>query len=407
MSGSSELRRHRDGVLDRMRGIAARVGPKAGMSVNNPIFGPRTLTIDVRLVDPTQAKDAFSMAQPLSLDIGARDIHVHAHEGYIRYEIILPEQMWQDVTLSNVGASIGVSSTMSSATFSIEPPIVLVIGESGSGKTNLVHAIMVQMMRSMSPDELKIGLVDPHGQMERFEGKSHLIGPPAKHGDEIRNVIGYFYNQLKERAELGSDEAMKLPMLWLIADECPSADVLGVKGAVNEENLRMVQALVKEGRKFNIRTLLVTQKPTEADMSGILSIATVRYVGRLSKSVASNLANDDAAAPHLLTGKGDFYYTGPTHTTRFQVARVTESDYDSLEEGVYRSWPAYLGESDEDFAPSSIGRPRAELDPKIVGEYIVSTFSRREAKDRFGHGQALHKRYVDFARIITEVINDK
>lgn len=373
------------------------------------VRGPRVLTVDIKLNDPDDYKKAIDIAEPLRLAVGVDSIMTYIHRGAIRYEVLLPEGLWKEYSLSEFsdGMSIGVASDRSVVNFTLDRPNTLIIGESGSGKTNLAHAILIQSMNSMPSDMLKIGIADPHGGFAHYANKAHLAGPPASSRAEIADVFDWFNGELSDRMAMGEAKVRRegLPLLMLVADELSSADCLGEKGFLNKENLYTLKALVKEGRKFNMRVLMITQKPTEEDMPGILSIATTRYIGRISKAVGKNLANSDIAEPHLLTGKGDFFYTSPNQVSRFQAAIVDDNDFSSLPSGEYDNWPeSYHDWDDEEDESPSGGRPKVEVEPEILATYMKRNISRSTANDLFGFGQTVHNRYKNFAKRLVQAM---
>lgn len=395
-----------DKTVSSMAGLLGKRSVSAAL--RRVVRGPRSLTIDIRLADQDDYVKAMSISGPLSLSVSAKDVITYPHLGVIRYEVQLPEDMWRiygvDELSSN--AAIGVTSDKKEIGFSLGRPTSLVIGESGSGKSNLVNVMLAQSMYQHDAESLRIGIVDPHGGFGGFASKSHMIGPPAQSKAEIADVFAWFNGELEERKSMGEAKvvAEKLPMLWLVADECSSADVIGEKGALNEPNLEVMRRMVKEGRKFGLRTLIITQKPTEADLPGILSIATNRYVGRVSKSVSANLSNSDTAQPYKLTGSGDFFHISPTGTMRFQAALLQQKHLDMIGNGEVSPWPRLV--MDNDYEDSSPGRPRTEIEPEIVAAYMRRKISKAEARDNFGFGHTIHYRYKDFAERLKRELNE-
>jgi len=398
----------KDATMAEMKRLLAKRG--VSVLVRLVTRGPRTLTVDLRLADPDQYDKAVKIDRPLALAVGARNVMAYPHLGVVRYEIELPEALWRHYGMGELHTrmSIGVTSDRKEVGFSLGRPTSLVIGESGSGKSNLVYAMLTQAMRNYTSDQLRVGIVDPHGGFTHFSGKAHLAGPPAQDRSEIADVFNWFAGELAERKSMGEARVKSegLPILWLVADECSSADVLGEGRAINESNMEVMRAVVKEGRKFSMRSLIITQKPTEADLPGILSISTNRYVGRVSKAVGTGLANADGAKPHLLTGKGDFLHVSPTETKRFQAVMVSEEDYIGLPAGIYPNWPV-SSVLDDDLPEVAVGRPRHEIEPEILAAYMNNDgISRNMAREMFGFGQTIHMRYVEFSQRLKRAMNE-
>lgn len=395
-----DIYRYIDATKDGMQKLLGKKG--VSCAVRQWVRGPRTLTADIRLADPSQFQEAIKIGKPLGLHVGAQDVQSYIHMGVIRYELLLPTEMWRTYSLDDLTntMAVGVASDRTEAQFSLGRPTTLVVGESGSGKTNLINVLLTQTMRNHTPEQLQMGIIDPHNSgFHGFEGKAHLAGPPARTKAEISDAFGWFRGEFEERRRLGEAKVkeMGLPMLWFIIDECSNLDCIGEDGAHIDENLNVARTLVKEGRKFGFRTLLITQKPTEKDLPGILSIATNRYVGRVAKSVSSNLSNSDDAKPYRLTGSGDFFHISPRGYTRFQAALVDGADQLSLPAGRYDDWPQMYAHWDEPEAPTR-GRPKVEIEPDKLAYYMrEDKISRSLANEMFGFGQTLHRRYVDFA----------
>lgn len=368
------------------------------------VRGARYLSYDIRIKDPLRFSDAVSIAEPLALALGVRGVAAYRDMGVIRYDITLPDAYWQTVHYSQLTEAyqIGIMPGNKPVLFGLNEPNQMVVGVPGSGKSEGIKTILLSVLRVLSPDELRLVLVDPHRSIVEFNESPHLAIPPASEKEEIAAALKMLHSQLTIRKRAGeaavkADRA-KYPLMMLVIDEASEPNVLGAKDFPNKENIALVQQIAKEGRKFGFRLLLGTQKPTEADLPGIMSILPVRYVGQVTDArMAANFSGKKEVPAHLLTGNGDFFRSAGDELIRFQFALAGNNDYSIIPQTGYvpiASPAAATIEADS----GSVGRPAIEIEPEKVAYYLhKERVTMTDAKKALGLSRAGHEKHRDFA----------
>lgn len=372
------------------------------------VGGARYWTLDIVLRQPELLPKALKINDSIALGAGAKTVISRRDGGVVRYDVSLPQRLWEAYTFSDVDAAaghIGLGSGRVPIEVSLSRPHMMVLGESGSGKSVTVRAILYALMKMYTPDQLKVALVDPHRSIVEFDRCAHYMFDPAGTADEVESAVNLFHQELAKRKEMGEAvfRTSGLPKWLLACDETARSEVFGFGKNLNEGNLAKVADLVQEGRKFGIHCLLATQKVGESDMPHIFSMVGKRYVGQVSSaSVSAHLSGRAAVDAHLLTGEGDFIGVDGSEASRFQVAQLDTKHLFELERGGGGPIPA-LGQYNfsplaESYEPEpSAGRKKHEVEMSVLAHYIVNNYTASAANEQFGFGRRIHKRYKSSA----------
>ncbi|RYX83575.1 DNA translocase FtsK [bacterium] len=200
----------------------------------------------------------------------------------------------------------------------------LIIGKTGSGKSSLLHVMVLAAAMKYSPDELEMYLLDlkqvefvdyadaqlPHArvvamQSEREFGLSVLQGL----ADELKRRQDRFQGiatNLKEFRASCPGEAM--PRILLVVDEFQ--ELFNEEDKIAADSSMILDRLVRLGRAFGIHVVLATQS-----LSGknVLSTSTkeqmaVRIALQCSESDSRQILADDNPAARLLERPGEAIY---------------------------------------------------------------------------------------------------
>lgn len=183
------------------------------------------------------------------------------------------------------------------------------IGGTGSGKSNLLHAIVLSACYKYSPDELNIYLVDFKGGVEFkfYEGGGELAkqvphikltGLTSDPDDglailsnilkELHNRENLFRRNFAEDIIRYNEKAKKkLPRLLVIIDEVQ--ELFERNESLGQEAIKIMSELFKKGRAFGISFLWVSQN--------VPKVAGIREViGQIGTRICLKLNNLDDAA---------------------------------------------------------------------------------------------------------------
>ncbi|MBR2899358.1 MAG: DNA translocase FtsK [Fibrobacter sp.] len=209
-------------------------------------------------------------------------------------------------------------------------PHLMIAGQTGSGKSVCINALMASMLFSKTPDELRMILVDPKAvELKMYENIPHLLAPVITKPEvaiqalqwlcyemdrrtevlasaKVRNIGGF--NAKFEAGELPEevpeeDRGHRMAFIVVIIDEM--ADLMMVAGKEIEKN---VSRLAAKARAVGIHLVLATQRPSVKVITGNIK---ANLPTRISFKVASNVdartVMDHAGAEKLL-GRGDMLY---------------------------------------------------------------------------------------------------
>ncbi|MBI3596965.1 MAG: DNA translocase FtsK, partial [Nitrospirae bacterium] len=269
-------------------------------------------------------------------------------------------------------------------------PHLLVAGATGSGKSVALNTMILSLMYSATPDEVKFIMIDPKLlELSAYDGIPHLQTPVlvrAKDTPKVfqrlvaemqqrfrllaeagaRNIESY-NKKLRERAALGparparettpigSDEGLDaqpplpnapLPYLVVIVDEL--ADLMLVAAREIEDS---IARLAQMARAAGIHLIVATQRPSVDVLTGLIK---ANFPARISFQVSSKTDSRtilDANGAEQLLGKGDMLFLAPGtgRITRIHGAFVSENEIRAIVDHVKsQGKPQYI-----DLSPSA------------------------------------------------------
>jgi S-DNA-T family DNA segregation ATPase FtsK/SpoIIIE len=218
-------------------------------------------------------------------------------------------------------------------------PHLLIAGTTGTGKSVCLNTIILSILMTRRPDEIKMIMLDPKGgvEMEVYSKIPHLMHPivtDMKKSEAIlawavdkmeerydllrrarvRNIAGY--NELKpeevlRRVNPEDDEERKriprhMPYIVIVIDEMSDL-MLQMKKEVEGHIIRLAQ----KSRAAGIHLVVATQKPTVDVITGLIkSNLPSRICFKVTNKSDSRVVLDAMGADKLL-GKGDMLFLPP------------------------------------------------------------------------------------------------
>ncbi len=235
-----------------------------------------------------------------------------------------------------------------------EMPHLLIAGSTGSGKSVCINSIIVNLLLTKTPDEVKLILVDPKMvELAQFENIPHLMCPVVTDMKKAPSVLNWLVDKMEERYELlamagvrhlrgynslgkeklferlenkldaGSLEQIphKLPNIVVIIDEL--ADLMMT---ASKEVEASITRLSQKSRAVGIHVILATQRPSVDVITGLIK---ANMPSRISFRVASRVDSRtilDANGAEKLLGKGDMLYLSPGTSEFIRVQGTFISD---------------------------------------------------------------------------------
>jgi len=242
-------------------------------------------------------------------------------------------------------------------------PHLLVAGATGSGKSVAINTMVMSLLMSAKPRDLRLLMVDPKRlELSVYEGIPHLLEPvitePRRASSSLRRVVvvmeerykllaekgvrnieGYNIKAMEERAHprLGDDTSHRegpdkqtvvnddgtLPYIVVVIDEL--ADLMIVAAKEVEDS---IARLAQMARASGIHLVIATQRPSVDVLTGVIK---ANFPARMSFQVSSKTDSRtilDANGAEALLGKGDMLFLPPgaAKLTRIHGSYVSEEE---------------------------------------------------------------------------------
>jgi S-DNA-T family DNA segregation ATPase FtsK/SpoIIIE len=228
-------------------------------------------------------------------------------------------------------------------------PHLLIAGQTGSGKSVGINAMICSILMRATPQEVKLIMIDPKMvEMGIYADIPHLLTPVVVDPEEAANALKWAVHEMEERYRLlaahnhrslehynraarlgqlpvpeGSPPLQPLPFIVILIDEL--ADLMMVaRGEVEESIARIAQ----KSRAVGIHLILATQRPSVDIITGVIkSNLPCRLSYRVSQRNDSRIILDGNGAEKLL-GKGDglFLPPGTSRLVRIHAPFLSENE---------------------------------------------------------------------------------
>jgi S-DNA-T family DNA segregation ATPase FtsK/SpoIIIE len=222
-------------------------------------------------------------------------------------------------------------------------PHLLVAGETGSGKSSMINAMLCSLLSRFGLDELALVMIDPKQvELTPYDGVAHLLAPVA---DTVETALARLtscvklmdlrYNVaqtlgVRSLAELNMkmEESGDAPYPYVVVVVDELADLMMTS---KKECESLIVRLAQKARAVGIHLVLATQAPQVAVCSGVVK---ANLPSRLCFSVSSmsdsRVVLDRNGAEKLL-GRGDGLVSmNGARPVRFQGAYIDSDEIKSI-----------------------------------------------------------------------------
>lgn len=324
--------------------------------VQRVTHGPAVTRYELGLVSSgVNVKRIMGIADNIALDMAANGgVRIEIPiPGTNLFGVEIPNKEIMSVTLAEVLMSNEMRSAKSPLAVALgrdiagkpvicdiaKMPHLLIAGQTGSGKSVCINAIINSLLFRSSPEEVRMIMIDPKVvELQCYNVVPHLLIPVVSDPHKAAGALQWAVAEMLDRyhkmqsknvreisaynAKLGPDEE-KLPRIVIIIDELADL-MLACKKEVEESIIRIAQL----ARAAGIHMIVATQRPTVDVITGLIKAnIPSRIAFAVSSSIDSRTILDQNGAEKLL-GKGDMFYfpTGASSPIRVQGCFLSDAE---------------------------------------------------------------------------------
>jgi S-DNA-T family DNA segregation ATPase FtsK/SpoIIIE len=252
-------------------------------------------------------------------------------------------------------------------------PHLLIAGRTGTGKSVCLNSIIVSMLMTRRPDEVRMLMIDPKMvELTPYKSLPHLMHPVVTDMKKAEAILAWAVEKMEERYALlakvgvrhltqynalGRDKLLErikpeteeeaaaipttMPFIVMIADEI--ADMMMTAGKEIEQH---IIRLAQKSRAVGIHLILATQKPTVDVITGLIkSNLPARIAFQVASRTDSRVVLDEMGAERLL-GNGDMLFLSPgtSQILRGQGTFVSDDEINGVMGTIGTTEPQYAAE---------------------------------------------------------------
>jgi S-DNA-T family DNA segregation ATPase FtsK/SpoIIIE len=252
-------------------------------------------------------------------------------------------------------------------------PHLLLAGRTGTGKSVCLNSIIISILMTRRPDEVRMLLIDPKMvELSPYKRLPHLMHPVVTEMRKAEAILAWAVDKMEQRYELlaragvrhvsvynqlGEEELMEriqptseeerrqiplhMPYIVLVADELADLMLMAAK-EVEGHIIRLAQ----KSRAVGIHLVMATQKPTVDIITGLIkSNLPARICFQVASRTDSRVVLDEMGAEKLL-GNGDmlFLWPGTSALIRGQGTYLSDDEISRVIAAVATSEPQFVKE---------------------------------------------------------------
>jgi S-DNA-T family DNA segregation ATPase FtsK/SpoIIIE len=318
--------------------------------------GPRVTQYTLKPPSGVKLSKITALESNIALDLGAHTIRMEAPiPGQKAVGIEVPNVKSATVRVSSVlngpewtglrnplGVVIGKDISGQSIVGALDKmPHLLVAGQTGSGKSVMINALLTSLLYRNSPADLKLILVDPKQvEMAPYQDIPHLLTPVITEPEKCISALKWAVAEMERRyGELATakkrniaeyNEMKKeagMPYIVIVIDEL--ADLM-MMAARDVEAL--IVRIAQKARAVGIHLVLATQRPSVDVITGLIKAnVPARIAFTVASQVDSRTIIDGVGAEKLL-GMGDMLFSTADmpKPKRVQGALITDEETQKL-----------------------------------------------------------------------------
>ena len=320
--------------------------------------GPAISRFEMELAAGTKVGKVAELEKDIAYGMEATSIRIEAPiPGKSLVGVEVPNRKVETVTLREVLQSEKMQSARSLLTVALgkdltgtpivcdlaKMPHMLIAGQTGSGKSVCINAIINSLLYRASPDEVKLILVDPKVvELQCYNGIPHLLIPVVNDPHKAAAALAWAVAEMMERYDKFAERKVRnldgynaglksgekpMSRIVIIIDEL--ADLMMVcKKDVEEYICRLTQL----ARAAGIHLIVATQRPSVDVITGLIKANIPSRIAFKTASYVDSRTILDRNGSEQLLGWGDMLYlpTGAFAPTRVQGCYLSDEEVNRI-----------------------------------------------------------------------------
>jgi S-DNA-T family DNA segregation ATPase FtsK/SpoIIIE len=334
-------------------------------------IGPRVTQFTLKPPSGVKLTRITALETNIALNLAAQSLRMEAPiPGQRAVGIEVPNRKAADVRLYSVLSSPEWENKSEPLSFAIgkdiaggvmigelnKMPHLLIAGQTGSGKSVMINALLTSLLYHNSPSDLKLILVDPKQvEMAAYEDIPHLLTPIITEPDKMISALKWAINEMQRRYSLLAEHRVRdinsynnkirsstekisvadenglpqdyengaMPYIVIVIDEL--AELMMVAPRDVEA---LIVRLAQKARAVGIHLVLATQRPDANVITGLIKAnVPAKIAFTVATQINSRIIIDQAGAEKLL-GSGDMLYktADMSKSKRIQGAFVSDPE---------------------------------------------------------------------------------
>ena len=290
--------------------------------------GPRVTQFTLKPPTGVKLTKITALENNLALDLAAHSIRMEApipgmravgieipnvKSATVRLSSIFLAREWQGLG-SRLGIAIGKDISGTPVVADLDKmPHLLVAGQTGSGKSVMINAILTSLLYRNAPSDLKLILVDPKQvELKPYDDIPHLLTPVITEPEKCISALKWAVAEMERRykalaevkkrniAEYNELKEDNMPYIVIVIDEL--ADLM-MMAARDVEAL--VVRIAQKARAVGIHLVLATQRPSVDVITGLIKANVPARVAFTTASQVDSRTIIDQIGAEKLLGQGD------------------------------------------------------------------------------------------------------
>ena len=296
-------------------------------------IGPRVTQYTLKPQAGVKLTKIAALENNLALDLAAQSIRIEApipgkkavgievpnvRPATVRLASILGSPEWADYK-NPLGIVIGKDISGTPIVGSLDKmPHLLVAGQTNSGKSVMINAVLTSLLYRNSPSDLKLILVDPkHVELSPYNDIPHLLTGVITEPEKCISALKWAVAEMERRYrtladarkrnineynQLKKDEGM--PYIVIVIDEL--ADLM-MMAARDVEAL--IVRIAQKARAVGIHLVIATQRPSVDVITGLIKANIPARVAFTTTSQVDSRTIIDMMGAEKLLGMGDMLFS--------------------------------------------------------------------------------------------------